>query len=71
KFVDFALSINVSMDFYQYEERIKLYLKSELAEQLFSPNISAKIKGEIDQMLLKVIDLDQPTWQPEKPLLKE
>jgi len=71
KFVNFALSSNITMDFYQYDQRIKLYLKAALAEQLYSPNISAKIKGEIDPMLQKVLELDAPTWHPEKPLVKE
>ncbi|WP_372974208.1 S41 family peptidase [Muriicola sp.] len=71
KFVDFALASNISMDFYQYDKRIKLYLKAALAEQLFSENLSAKIKGETDLMLLKVLELDAPTIQAEKPLVKD
>jgi carboxyl-terminal processing protease len=60
KFVDYALGNNISMDFYQFDQRIKLYLKAALADQLYSPNISAKIIGEIDPMLKKVEELDFP-----------
>lgn len=60
QFVNYALGSNLRMDFYAYDKRIKLYLKAALAEQLFSPNISAKIKGAIDPMLQKVLELDQP-----------
>ena len=71
KFVDFALASNISMDFYQYDQRIKLYLKAALADQLFSENISAKIRGEIDLMLQKVLELDAPTWQPDTPIVED
>ena len=71
KFVDYALANNISMDFYQFDQRIKLYLKSALAEQLFSENLSAKIRGEIDPMLQKVMELDAPTWQPDTPPAKD
>jgi carboxyl-terminal processing protease len=61
RFVDFALADGIKMDYYLYEKRIKLYLKAALAEQLFSPNISSKIKGTSDAMLQKVLELDRPT----------
>jgi carboxyl-terminal processing protease len=61
RFVDFALADGIKMDYYLYEKRIKLYLKAALAEQLFSPNISSKIKGTSDTMLQKVLELDRPT----------
>ena len=64
QFVDYAVGNNIRMDFYANDQRIKLYLKAALAEQLFSSNVSAKIKGVIDPMLQKVLELD-------KPLLKE
>jgi len=60
RFVDFAIADGIKMDYYLYEKRIKLYLKAALAEQLFSPNISSKIKGTSDAMLQKVLDLDRP-----------
>lgn len=61
KFVDYCLANNIKLGFYDYEERIKLYLKASLAEQLFSPNLHAKIKAGSDEMLQKVIQLDRPT----------
>ena len=61
RFVDYCLANNIKISFYDYEERIKLYLKASLAEQLFSPNLHAKIKAAADDMLLKVMELDTPT----------
>ena len=61
QFVDYCLSNNIKLSFYDYQERIKLYLKASLAEQLFSPNLHAKIKAAADEMLLKVMELDTPT----------
>ena len=66
KFVDFAIQNDIRMSFYDYDQRIKLYLKAAIAEQLFSANISAKIKGTIDPMLQKVLELDLPTLKKEK-----
>ncbi|MEO1010712.1 MAG: S41 family peptidase [Bacteroidota bacterium] len=60
RFVDYSISRNLRMDFYAFEERIKLYLKAALAEQLFGPNVHAQIKSDADTMLKKVLDLDQP-----------
>jgi carboxyl-terminal processing protease len=54
------------MDFYAQEDKIKAYIKANIAEQLFSPNLSAEIKGEYDAMLNKVLELDTITFdQPE------
>ena len=64
-FIDYCLNNNIKLSFYDYEERIKLYLKASLAEQLFSPNIYAKIKSTSDSMLQKVVELDQPTINQE------
>lgn len=61
KFVEYCLGNNIKLSFYDYEDRIKLYLKASLAEQLFSPNLHAKIKSTSDQMLKRVIELDRPT----------
>ncbi len=66
KFVDFAIQNNIRMSFYDYDQKIKLYLKATIAEQLFSANISAKIKGTQDPMLQKVLELDLPTLRKEK-----
>ena len=41
------------------EDKIKAFIKANIAEQLFSPNLSAQIKGEFDPMLKKVKALDK------------
>ncbi|WP_422082573.1 S41 family peptidase [Ulvibacterium sp.] len=61
QFVDYSISRNLKMNFYDFEDRIKLYLKAGLAEQLFGPNIHAKIKADADAMLQEVLELDRPT----------
>ncbi|KAA2219097.1 S41 family peptidase [Maribacter flavus] len=63
KFVDYSLERNLKMNFYDFEDNIKLYLKASLAEQLFNANMHAKIKSVEDPMLLKVLELDNPTIQ--------
>ena len=60
KFVDYAVVRNLKMNFYDFEDNIKLYLKAALADQLFNENIHAKIKSAEDAMLQKVIALDKP-----------
>ncbi|WP_299533972.1 S41 family peptidase [Ulvibacterium sp.] len=61
QFVDYSISRNLKMNFYDFEGRIKLYLKAALGEQLFGPNVHAKIKADADAMLQKVLELDKPT----------
>ena len=63
RFIDYVLSLKIKLDFYDYEEIIKLYLKANLAEQLFSPNLHAKVKGLADPMLKEVLKVDQPLLQ--------
>ena len=58
RFVDYSLDRGLKLRFYDFEETIKQYLKAALAEQLFDPNIYAKIKSQEDAMLKKVISLD-------------
>ncbi|MBO0331058.1 S41 family peptidase [[Muricauda] lutisoli] len=58
-FIQFVLDRKIKLDFYAYEDKIKAYLKANIAEQLFSPNISAQIKGDFDSMLKKVKALDK------------
>src|SRR5690606_40363174 len=60
-FIDYCLANTIKLDFYAFEERIKLYIKATLAEQLFDPNVYAKIKSGRDDMLKKVLELDTPT----------
>ncbi len=63
KFIDYVDSLKIRLDFYAHEEMIKLYLKATLAEQLFSSNLHAKIKGKADRMLNEVLNTDQPMLQ--------
>ncbi|AEM70553.1 carboxyl-terminal protease [Allomuricauda ruestringensis DSM 13258] len=58
-FIQFVLDRKVKLDFYAHEEKIKAYVKANIAEQLFSPNLSAQIKGDFDSMLNKVKALDK------------
>ena len=60
EFVDYSISRNLKMNFYDYEDSIKLYLKAALAEQLFGANVHAKIKSREDTMLQEVLELDNP-----------
>lgn len=60
KFVDYALDNDIKMNFYDLEGIIKNRLKANLAEQLFSPNLSAKIKASSDPMLDAVLKLANP-----------
>lgn len=74
RFVDYCLANTIKLSFYDYEDHIKQYLKASLAEQLFSPNLHAKIKGNSDAMLQKVLELDMPTIiqnEPEPALPKD
>lgn len=58
---------NLNLEYYDLGERIKLYLKAALAEQLFNPNISSRIKGTGDKMLQKVKELDSSNFRPLAP----
>lgn len=58
-FVSYFLSRKINLDFYAFEDKIKLYLKAALAEQLYDANVQAKIKSGADDMLLKVLELDR------------
>jgi carboxyl-terminal processing protease len=64
QFIQFVLDRKVKLDFYAYEDKIKAYLKANIAEQLYSPNLSAQIKGDYDAMLTKVKDLDAAQIAP-------
>ncbi len=64
RFIQFVLDRKVRLDFYAYEDKIKAYLKANIAEQLFSPNMSAQIKGDFDPMLEKVKQLDEAIIDP-------
>ncbi len=58
EFIQFVLNRKIKLDFYAQEEKIKDYLKANIAEQIFSPNAAAQIKGTHDNMLQKVKELD-------------
>lgn len=60
-FVQYSISRNLNMNFYDFEDSIKLYLKAALAEQLFDSNLHAKIKSSEDAMLKQILELDNPT----------
>lgn len=60
RFVEYAVSRKINIRFYAYEASVKLYLKAALAEQLYGPNVHAKIKGAADAMLKQVLELDNP-----------
>ena len=58
RFIDYLLNRNIKMDFYGNERKIKTYLKANIAEQLYSPNLASQIKSSHDVMLKKVLELD-------------
>lgn len=61
QFIDYTIARNLKLDYYDFEDKIKRYLKATLAEQLFSANSYAKIKGQEDSMLKEVLELDAPS----------
>lgn len=61
-FIDYAVSKKISMNFYDYEEIIKIFIKGAIADQLFGANSYAKIKSGTDTMLQKVLKLDKPVF---------
>lgn len=63
RFIDYLLNRSLKLDFYGNEEKIKAYLKANMAEQLYSPNLASKIKSKQDRMLQKVLDLDGEVMQ--------
>ena len=58
RFIDYALGLNIKMDFYGHDEKIKRYLKANIAEQMYSPNLAAEIKSEEDRMLKKILEIN-------------
>ncbi|MEM9076811.1 MAG: S41 family peptidase [Bacteroidota bacterium] len=66
EFIEFVLNRKIKLDFYAQEEKIKDYLKANIAEQIFSPNVAAQIKGEHDKMLQKVKELDTESLYTEE-----
>ncbi len=60
RLVGFLTRFNLNMNYYDYEERLKAYIKAGIAEQLFSPDLKAQILAPYDNMLIKVLELDEP-----------
>lgn len=60
-FVEYAIARKLKMNFYDYENSVKLFLKAAIADQLYGPNVHAKIKSTEDAMLNKVLELDNPS----------
>ena len=60
RFVEYAVRNNINMRFYDNQAHVKLFLKASLAEQLYGPNVHAKIKSKADAMLNQVLELDNP-----------
>ena len=67
RFVDYCIARKLNIGFYDYEKPIKLYLKASIAEQLFGPNVGAKIKSSADTMLNQVLELDNPLVKQGEP----
>ena len=67
RLVDFLSSYNFTIDFYDYEELLKTHIKAAIAEQLFSPDLKARILAPTDSMLQKVIRLDRPSLTTREP----
>jgi len=70
RFIDYCVTgpNKVNLDFYGFEEKLKTRLKAAMAEQLYSPNVYAKIKAKTDVMLRRVMELDNPQLIPEETL---
>ncbi|WP_350284273.1 S41 family peptidase [uncultured Croceitalea sp.] len=58
RFIDYLLNGGIKLDFYGNETRIKSFLKANIAEQLYSPNLASKIKSTQDKMLKRVLKID-------------
>lgn len=52
-----------AINYYDFEDKIKLYIKASIAEQVYNPNAYARIKGQDDPMLKRVKELDRPVIQ--------
>lgn len=61
RFIDYLVSRKFRIDFYAYEDSIKLYLKAALAEQLFDENTHGQIKSKADPMLNKILEIENAT----------
>ncbi len=65
RLVEFLAPYSLSINYYDYEELLKTHIKAAIAEQLFSPDLKAQILAPTDDMLLRVLELDRPSIEPE------
>lgn len=65
RLVEFLAPYSLSINYYDYEELLKAHIKAAIAEQLFSPDLKAQILAPTDAMLLRVLELDRPSIEPE------
>ncbi len=72
RFIDYLLNRNIKMDFYGNEQKIKTYIKANIAEQLYSPNLASQIRSAHDHMLKRILELDDRELEAtlEEPLRK-
>lgn len=65
RLMGFLSQFRLNLNFYDYEDLLKAHIKGAIADQLFSPNLKARILAPTDSVLRKVIELDKPTLVPE------
>lgn len=58
-FIDHAQSNNLGLNFGDYFELIRKYIKATLAEQLFGSNAYEKLKNRDDKTILKAVELSR------------
>ncbi|WP_340201384.1 S41 family peptidase [Ascidiimonas sp. W6] len=63
KFIDYAQSNKLALNFGSYYGVIKKYIKATIAQQLFGSNAYERIKNEDNNMILKTIELSKSTNQ--------
>jgi len=56
QFIDYTLNAEIRIDFYAYEEVLKTLLKANIADQLYSVDLAAEIRGSYDKMLEQVVE---------------
>ncbi|MDG1571340.1 S41 family peptidase [Robiginitalea sp. M366] len=67
RLVEFLTPFKLSINYYDYEGLLKAHIKAGIAEQLFSPDLKAKVLVPYDSVLREVMELDRPTLNPEVP----
>ena len=71
--IQFLTDFNFNINFYDYEESLKAHIKAGIAEQLFSPDLKARILVPEDDMLQRVLELDKPkiSKEADSPILRD